>query len=53
MWLAISYSSGLLLVVGFKKHPSEEYMELMTMRVLYGIFPVFFGGLVIQYAYIW
>ncbi|KAG2443480.1 hypothetical protein HXX76_001833 [Chlamydomonas incerta] len=53
MWAGIFYTCTLMLVVVFGHNHTLEYREQMTMNVLYGIFPVIAGGMVITAVHYW
>ncbi|KAG2443202.1 hypothetical protein HYH02_009279 [Chlamydomonas schloesseri] len=53
MWAGILYTACLMLLIVFGHDHTLEYREKMTMNVLYGIFPVIAGAMVIVAVHYW
>ncbi|EFJ46271.1 hypothetical protein VOLCADRAFT_93382 [Volvox carteri f. nagariensis] len=53
MWICVWYTCVLLAVLVFAKDQSLEQRRLYTLYVLYGIFPVLVGGIVVCLAHAW
>ncbi|KAG2443224.1 hypothetical protein HYH02_009297 [Chlamydomonas schloesseri] len=53
MWMGVLYTAVLLAAIVFSGNHSDQYKRDMTLNVLYGIFPVIGGGIVICWAHAW
>ncbi|GLI70439.1 hypothetical protein VaNZ11_015349 [Volvox africanus] len=53
LWICVLYTCLMLAVLEFGKDPSLERRRRYTLYVIYGIFPVLSGGLVVCGAHAW
>ncbi|PNW74156.1 hypothetical protein CHLRE_13g587550v5 [Chlamydomonas reinhardtii] len=53
MWMGVLYTAVLLAVIVFSNNKSDDFKRDMTLNVLYGIFAVIGGGVVLCWAHAW